>query len=71
MIIRYVAIDIAVFIFRKKSGIIVVAMRVTVIIEAGDDEGKSINAGVRMMSAACITPQILRAVRLRVRRSLR
>ena len=68
---RYVVMLIALFICRKKSGIIVTAIIATVINDAGDDDGKRINTGVRISSAACITAQILRAVRLSVRRSLR
>ena len=62
---------IALFIFRKKRGIIVTAIIATVINDAGEDDGNRINTGVRISSAACITAQILRAVRLSVRRSLR
>ena len=62
---------IALFILRKNNGIIVEAIIATVINDAGDDEGKRINTGVRISSAACITDHILRAVRLSVRRSLR
>ena len=49
---RYVVMLIALFIFRKNSGIIVVAIIATVINDAGEDEGKRINTGVRISSAA-------------------